>query len=149
MKVKEFMPKASKRLATVAPEMEIHEAAKQLAEPGTDLVVVTGADGKMVGVLTDTDIVTWVAKNEPGEPGKVTVGTLMSTEIFSCTVDQLFGGVIDQALKRRRKHFPVLDDEGAPIGVVYIADALIALHKEDQLSPEAVTAFIYGRGWLG
>ncbi len=148
MKVKDFIPKAAVRLATVTPDMEIHEVAKILAEPGIDLVVVTGEDGKMVGVLTDTDIVTWVARNEPGNSGSVTAQSLMSTEIFSCTAEEAFGAVIDDAVRRRRKHFPILNELSQPIGVVYVSDALIALHKEDQLSPDVVMSYIHKRGYM-
>jgi CBS domain-containing protein len=148
MKVKDFIREASERLATVTPELGIREVAEKLAEPGIDLVVVTDGDGKMVGVVTDTDIVTWVAGNEPGGSGAVTAETLMSTNVFSCTAEQAFGAVVDNAVKRGHKHFPVLDENGQPIGVVYVSDALIALHKQDLLSPEAVMAYIHRRGYL-
>lgn len=149
MKVQDFMPKASERLATVTPEMPIRSVAELLAEAGTDLVVVVDDTGKMVGVVTDTDIVSWVAGKTEGEEWTATARTLMSTDVFSCTADQVFGTVVNDAVSRRYKHFPVLDDNGAPIGVVYVNDALVALHKEDQLSPEAMMAYIYGRGRMG
>lgn len=146
MKVKDFVREASKRLASVTPETGIHAVAEKLADPSIDLVVVTGADGKMVGVVTDTDIVKWVARAKPGESWDATAETLMSRDVFSCSPEQVFSSVVDQALTRHRKHFPMLDDNGAPIGVVYVSDALVVLHKEDQLSEEAVMAYIHGRG---
>lgn len=144
MKVKDFAREAAKRLASVAPETGIREVAEKLAGPGVDLVVVTGDDGKMVGVVTDTDIVRWVAK--AGGSEDATAGSLMSRDVFFCTPDQVFSTVVDQALDRRHKHFPMLNDNGEPIGVVYVSDALVVLHKEDQLSEEAVMAYIHQRG---
>lgn len=146
MKVQEFVQKASERLASVTPDMGIHEVAEKLAEPLIDLVVVTDEGGKLVGVVTDTDIVNWVAKAKPGEPWDATAKSLMSTDVFSCTPDQVFGTVVDEAVKRKRKHFPIVNESREPIGVVYVSDALIILHKEDHLSSDAVMAYIHQRG---
>ncbi len=146
MKVKDFVPQAAKRLVTATPELEIHAVAELLAESGTDLVVVVDEAGKMVGVVTDTDIVSWVAGKKEGEPWNATAGSLMSTTIFSCTPDQVFGSVVNDAVSRRYKHFPIVDGEMKPVGVVYVSDALIALHKDDQLSTDAMMAYIHQRG---
>lgn len=149
MQVKDFVAQASKRLATVTPDMDIHAVAELLAASGTDLVVVVDEAGKMVGVVTDTDIVSWVAGKKEGEDWSATASSLMSTGVFSCTQDQAFGSVVNDAVSRRFKHFPILSENGEPIGIVYVSDALVALHKEDQLSEDAVMAYIHGRGRMG
>ncbi len=147
MKVRDFMEQAAKRLAVVEPDLDVHGVAGLLAKPGIDLVVVTGKDGEMLGVVTDSDIVSWVADEGAGAAPAATAGELMSTKIFSCTAGEVFGSVIERAVNRGHKHFPVLDDRRRPIGVVYVSDALIALHRENQLSPDTLVEYIHGAGY--
>jgi signal-transduction protein with cAMP-binding, CBS, and nucleotidyltransferase domain len=147
MKVGDFRDQAGKRLAVVEPEWDVHRVAALLAKPGIDLVIVTGKDGEMLGVVTDSDIVSWVANSKPGGASAATAEALMSRSVFSCTVEQVFGTVVEEAVNRGRKHFPVLDKGRRPIGVVYVSDALMALHKESQLSPDTLVEYIHGRGY--
>jgi signal-transduction protein with cAMP-binding, CBS, and nucleotidyltransferase domain len=145
MKVADFTDQAGKRLVTVGPEQGVRAIAHELDQPGIDLVVVVGTDGKMLGVVTDSDIVSWAAGNEPA--GDTTAAALMSKDVYSCTAGQVLNVVVGQAVNRRLKHFPILDDGGRPLGVVYVSDALIALHKDDQLSPETLLEYVHGGGY--
>lgn len=146
MKVADFVGEASKRLVVVAPETGLRGVAERLAEPGVDLVVVVGANGKMLGVVTDSDIVDWVAKSSVGK-ADATAGVLMSKTVYSCTAGEVFGTVVSEAVSRKLKHFPILSDDNQPIGVIYVSDALITLHKEDQLSTESILEFVHGAGY--
>jgi CBS domain-containing protein len=147
MKVGDFMDQAGKRLAVVEPELDVHGVAALLAKPGIDLVVVTGENGEMLGVVTDSDIVSWVADAKADGTLAATAEELMSTKVFSCTTGEIFGSVVERAVNRGHKHFPILDDRRRPIGVVYVSDALIALHKENLLSPDMLVEYIHGRGY--
>ena len=146
MKVEDFVEQASKRLEVVDPGLDIRGVAEKLDQPGIDLVVVAGTDGKMQGVVTDSDIVGWVA-GESGSGNDATAESLMSREVFACTADEVLGSVVSKAVDRGRKHFPILTSDGKALGVVYVADALIALHKEDQLSADALLQYVHGGGY--
>lgn len=146
MKVADFVGEASKRLVVVSPEAGVRAVAGKLAEPGVDLVVVVGADGKMLGVVTDSDIVAWVAERRVGE-ADATAEALMSRTVYSCRANEVLGTVVSEAVGRKLKHFPILSSGDKPIGVVYVSDALITLHKEDQLSTESLLEFVHGGGY--
>jgi signal-transduction protein with cAMP-binding, CBS, and nucleotidyltransferase domain len=146
MKVADFVGEASKRLVVVAPETGLRSVAERLAEPGVDLVVVAGANRKMLGVVTDSDIVDWVAKSSVGE-ADTTADALMSKTVYSCTASEVLGTVVAEAVGRKLKHFPILNEDNQPIGVIYVSGALIALHKEDQLSTESLLEFVHGAGY--
>jgi signal-transduction protein with cAMP-binding, CBS, and nucleotidyltransferase domain len=146
MKVEDFVEQASKRLEVVDPALGIRGVAAKLDQPGIDLVVVAGSDGKMQGVVTDSDIVGWVA-GMAAAGADATAESLMSREVFACTADEVLGSVVSKAVDRGRKHFPILTADGKALGVVYVADALIALHKEDQLSPDALLQYVHGGGY--
>lgn len=57
MHVKQMLPRARERLATIGVNAPVIEAADLMARPHTDLVVVCDEEGSMVGVVTKTDIV--------------------------------------------------------------------------------------------
>ena len=144
MKVEDFVEQASKRLQVVDPGLDVRGVAAKLDQPGIDLVVVAGGDGKMQGVVTDSDIVGWVA----GRAGAgATAESLMTREVFACTADEVLGSVVSKAVDRGRKHFPILTADGKALGIVYVADALIALHKEDQLSSDTLLQYVHGGGY--
>ena len=146
MRVKDYIPEASKRLVVVAPDVGVHELAAKLAERGIDLVVVV-KDGVMRGVVTDSDIVTWAAGLEDGVTISGNAASLMSTNVFSCQPERSLADVVKDAASRGLKHFPIVNEKGEPLGVIYVAAALIRLEKENQLSAEWLLAYIRGAGY--
>lgn len=144
MLVSDYVSEASKRLVVVEPDLDVREVAERLSQPGIDLVVV--ADVKsVVGVVTDNDIVAWAATDHLAEPS-ATAGSLMTRDVFSCHPDQALGSVVKEAAGRGLKHFPIIGDDGAATGIIYVAEALIRLEKEDQLSSESLLEYIRGGG---
>jgi CBS domain-containing protein len=95
------------------------------------LVVVDQRDGRRVpaGILTDRDLVVEViAKGVPLD--SVTVGDVMSFELVTAREEDS----IDDALRRMRtkgvRRMPVVDAEGALIGVLSLDDLLEVLAEE-------------------
>ncbi len=147
MQVRDHLAEASKRLVTVTADLNVREAAAHLADPGIDLLTVVDDDGVMAGIVTDSDIVKWVASRQsPLDTLDVTVGDLMTKVVFSCRPDQSLASVVGRAADRGLKHFPIVDEGNKPIGVVYIQRALLALDKENQLSAQHLLDYIGGAG---
>ena len=57
MFAEQMLPRARERLATIGGAAPVKDAAELMSKPHTDIVVVCGEDGGMVGVVTKTDIV--------------------------------------------------------------------------------------------
>jgi CBS domain-containing protein len=64
-----MLPRARERPVTINGSAPVKDAAALMAKPHTDLVVVCGQDGKMVGVLTKTDIVGQITRCMAARPG--------------------------------------------------------------------------------
>ena len=144
MLVSDYVAEASERLVVVEPDLGVREVAERLSQPGIDLVVV--ADSKsVVGVVTDNDIVAWAATDQSTE-SVANAESLMTRDVFSCRPDQALGSVVKEAAGRGLKHFPIIGDDGAAMGIIYVAEALIRLEKEDQLSSESLLEYIRGGG---
>jgi CBS domain-containing protein len=54
----------SSPLISIAVETSIGDAAKKMIENGIKRLAVTGGDGTFVGLITMTDLVRWVARQE-------------------------------------------------------------------------------------
>lgn len=52
MLAEQMLPRARERLVMISGSDPVKDAAALMANPHTDIVVVCGSDGRMVGVLT-------------------------------------------------------------------------------------------------
>ena len=143
MLVRDYLPTASKRLIVLSMEATIRDAARELAQPGIDLIVVADAKGKLAGVVTDSDVVGWVAKH-PNVVADSSVQTLMSTKVTTCKVEQTLADVAEMAQKKGLKHLPIVDDSGKAIGVIYVREALMALLHEADLNEQWLKLYLSG-----
>lgn len=117
MKVAEVM---SKDVQTLTKEDSALKAAQTLAECGIGFVPVT-ADDRIIGVITDRDIVARVIA--PGSnPAEVSLSTIASNEPKYCYSDEDCEHVarnMDQLLVRR---LPVVDRNKRLVGIVSLED---------------------------
>jgi CBS domain-containing protein len=87
MLAKQMLPRARERLVTISGAAPVKDAAALMAKPHTDLVVVCGQDGGMVGVLTKTDIVGQITRRI-GSGCIARVDTIMTQDVASCRPDE-------------------------------------------------------------
>ena len=122
-----------RKLMTVRPRTvkvgdTIVEAAKAMR--GEDSGIVPIVDGsRLVGVLTDRDIVTRVIAAEK-DPGTVKVEDIASEKLVTIDPDQ----DMDEALRLMAQHqvrrLPVVEEDGTLIGIVARGD-LVRLARTD------------------
>lgn len=85
-------------------------------------------DGKLVGIVTDRDIV--VRSVAEGRDASSPVGEAMTTEIFSVRPDDFVFEAIRLMGDKQVRRVPVVDENGRLTGIIAIAD--IALETEDE-----------------
>lgn len=106
---------------TVGLDADLGQAVRQMLDKGVGAVLVTAADGRLVGILTERDFLAKVA-GEPGfaalpaarfmTPNPETVGPADTLAFALGKMDA--GGY---------RHLPVVDG-GKPVGVVSVRDIL-------------------------
>ena len=128
MRVAEVM---SRGVDPVARDATVQEAATQMAEFDIGAVFV-GDESQLVGVLTDRDILLRVVV-EGKNPAEVTVGDVMSNELFTCKEDDTVETAIATMRERQIRRMPVLDREGATVGVVALSDLAKGFAGPEQL----------------
>ena len=108
---------------TCAPTESIATAARRMAESNVGFLPVIGAQGDLVGVLTDRDVCLSIA-HEHRAPINVPVGDIMTRQAFSC-LDTDDAHVVLAAMKKHHvRRVPIVDRSRHVQGVVSIDDLL-------------------------
>lgn len=90
-----------------------------------DLVVVEGHDGPQipVGIVTDRDIVVEVVAKDI-DLGAVSVGDVMSFDLVTVMEDENLFEVIELMRSKGVRRVPVVDKEGALVGILAVDDVI-------------------------
>jgi len=132
MKVSRILQRKDGELATVSPDRPILEVVQELRQRRIGAVLVTDADGGMVGILSERDIVHALAEHG-ADLARLTAGDLMTASVQTCTPDHDVHHVMGQMTEGRFRHVPVIDD-GRLAGVISIGDVVRA--RMDELENE-------------
>jgi CBS domain-containing protein len=107
-------------VVTAQPHRTLAEAAKILADRGIGAVIVTGADGEVLGILSERDIVRAAARggatalNDP-------VSRHMTAKVVTATEDMSVTSVMEDMTEGRFRHVPVVK-RGRLDGLISIGD---------------------------
>ena len=104
---------------TVSPDTLVEEAAQKMLDAEIGSVVVVG-DGQLVGILTNTDFVKIVAERKPKD--RTPVSAYMSDTAVTTTAQVPIAQVAESMIEHGIHHVPVVDDDGAVIGMVTTTD---------------------------
>ncbi|CAN5559934.1 MAG: CBS domain-containing protein [Pyrinomonadaceae bacterium] len=112
---------------TATRDMTLQEVAALMREGDMGAIPVV-EDGKLVGIVTDRDIV--VRSIAEGKDASANIGEAMTSEIFSVKPDDFVFEAIRLMGDKQIRRIPVVDDNGRLAGIIAIAD--IALEMEDE-----------------
>jgi len=117
----------TKTVRTATRDMSLSEAAALMRDGDMGAVPVVD-DGKLVGIVTDRDIV--IRAVAEGKDAATHVGDVMTTELFTVTPDDFVFEAIRLMGDKQIRRVPVIDNNGALVGIIAIAD--VALETEDE-----------------
>ena len=117
MRVRDLM---SKSVVTITPEESAALAARLLSRHELGALPVCAADGTLVGIVTDRDIVTrCVAAGE--EPGRVPVRDIMSPAPCVITPETPISDAARLMAQRQVRRLPVVE-QGHVVGMLSLGD---------------------------
>lgn len=85
-------------------------------------------DGKLVGIVTDRDIV--VRAIADGHDASAPIGDVMTAEVFSVLENDFVFEAIRLMGDKQVRRVPIVNDSGELVGIIAMAD--VALETEDQ-----------------
>jgi CBS domain-containing protein len=126
MKVRDLM---TKQAASCGQETNLAQAVQLMWENGCGFLPVIGEGRNVIGVITDRDIAIALGTRQQ-QASEVRVRDVMPRRLFTCTPDD----DVHTALKTLRsegiRRLPVIDREGALVGVLSIDDVVLTARVE-------------------
>lgn len=103
-------------------------------------------DGKLVGIVTDRDIV--VRSIADGKDAASSVADAMTTDIFSVKPDDFVFEAIRLMGDKQVRRVPVVDNDGNLAGIISIADIALEMEDEREIA-ETLEEISSGAGFWG
>ena len=122
MTVKAILSVKGADVATIAPGASIAAAAARLAERRIGALVVQGADDRVVGIISERDIVFALAERGAGvldEP----VSQIMTRKVVTCSRSDTVAAVMEQMTAGKFRHVPVIE-QNRLVGIISIGDVV-------------------------
>jgi CBS domain-containing protein len=146
MFVEQMLHSARERLVVIDAAATVRQAADLMSKPHVALIVVRGPDGRMVGVVTKTDLVVQMGRCGGGA-FSARVDTIMTRDVLSCRTNDLLHDVWAVIKNRGLLRIPVLDLDGMPIGILYASDALPNLLTEAEDEEKMLRDYVMNVGY--
>ncbi len=105
---------------TTHPEVSIAEAARRLTEKGIGSLVVCEPQGKVVGILSERDIIKGISTHGQAVVG-LPIKSIMTDGTITCAPDDQVKQIMSVMTRQRVRHIPVLVDRKL-VGIVSIGD---------------------------
>jgi CBS domain-containing protein len=131
MKVSEAM---TRDVRVANPEETLQQAAQMMAELDAGVLPV-GENDRLVGMITDRDIV--IRGIAEGKGPKAKVREVMSKEVKYCFEDQNLEDVTQNMADIQVRRMPVVNREKRLVGIISLGD--IATSRADELAGEALS----------
>lgn len=112
----------TRNVCTIHPEASAQEAAQLLYQKRISGAPVVNADGCIIGIITEADIISKVSKEG------LRVADIMSHEVITVGEETDVGEIATLLTERKIKRVPVVRD-GKLIGIVSRADIVHAVAK--------------------
>lgn len=129
-------------VVTIGPEATVAEAAALLSARRIGAVVVTDDGRRVMGILSERDIVRELGARGVGCLTE-TVREAMTARIVTCAPGDGADTVMRKMTEGRFRHMPVVED-GAMVGLISIGDVVKARLDELSMEKEALTGMIMG-----
>jgi CBS domain-containing protein len=139
MTISRILETKGRDVVTIQPHRRVSEAVSLLAERRIGAVVVTGADGQVLGILSERDIVRALASGSQtlDDP----VSRYMTAKVITCTRETLVVDAMEEMTDGRFRHLPVVEN-GRLAGIISIGDVVKHRLAEIQNESAALREYI-------
>ena len=130
-------------VATIAQTAKLVDVVQVLGERRIGALVVSGDGRTIEGIISERDIVR--AASQSGAAAlEASVGSVMSTEVVTCSPGDGVDRLMSLMTERRIRHLPVVDDHQHLIGIISIGDVVKARLTTLEHENRALADYISG-----
>ncbi len=132
MTVKAILSAKGGDVLTIEPTANAAAAAKILAERKIGALVVTGADRRVVGIVSERDLVQELAAHGAASLD-MPLTEVMTRKVMTCSASDTISSVMEQMTTGRFRHVPVVE-QGRLTGIISIGD--VVKHRLQEMERE-------------
>ena len=140
MIVKSIIDAKGGDIITIEPTVNLGAAAKLLAECRIGAVVIVGADHRIVGILSERDIVRAISERGPAALEEQ-IAQVMTRKVATCTYDETIRSIMERMTAGKFRHVPVIE-QGRLVGIVSIGDVVKYRIEEMEQESAALRDYI-------
>ncbi len=140
MKISELLRDRESTIYRIKASDNIASAAVALTDHGVGALLVEDAQGQIVGILSERDIVRGMVPHG-ADLHDVEVSELMTQNLISCAPSDTVHTAMAMMTDRRIRHLPVFDGDEL-VGFVSIGDLVKCRIMEVQAEAEAMREYI-------
>ena len=140
MTVSIILAAKGREVASIEPGATMKSAVALLAEKRIGAGVVLGADHRIVGILSERDIVRAIAERSAAaldEP----VSRSMTRKVSTCTETETIATLMERMTEGKFRHLPVVD-QGRLVGIISIGDVVKHRLQEMERDSAAMRDYI-------
>ena len=132
MTVKAILSAKGGDVITIDPTTNLAAAVKLLAERKIGALVVTGADHRVIGIVSERDIVAELAAHGAASLD-LPLTEVMTRKVVTCNVTDTIASVMEHMTDGKFRHLPVVE-QGRLLGIVSIGD--VVKHRLHEMERE-------------
>ena len=138
--VERVLDSKGRQVFTVGPGATVHEAVEEMAKYGVGAMVVVDAKNKLVGIVSERDLLHKVVLTEK-KSRELKVRDIMSRPRWTITPDQKIDECMALMTENRIRHLPVLQ-KNKLVGLISIGDVVKYLMNEKDFIINQLEAYI-------
>ena len=140
MKVEQILQSKGAEVYAVRPGDSIAEAVGVLNDKNIGAVVVRDPSGKVVGILSERDVVRRLGKHG-ADAMSLRVSDCMTGDVHTCSPESSLDELMSMMTRKRIRHLPVTAG-GRIVGVVSIGDVVKRKIEETEQEAAALKEYI-------
>ena len=127
-------------IISIEPTADLATAAKLLSKHRIGSVVILGVGERLVGILSERDIVRALSEQGAGALA-LPVGQVMTRDVATCGEDDTVASIMERMTAGRFRHMPVVAN-GRLVGLISIGDVVKLRVEEIEAESEAMRDYI-------
>ena len=133
MTVKSILSGKGSNIVSIEPTASLEAAIKKLTEHRIGALLVLGPDHRLIGILSERDIVRVLAE-QGAEVLRKPLANVMTRKVFTCGPTETVGMIMERMTTGKFRHVPVVEQDQV-IGIISIGDVVKhRLHEMEQES---------------
>jgi CBS domain-containing protein len=123
MSLEAILAVKGKEVVSISSTADLGAASKLLKKREIGVLIVVDVDGRVVGILSERDIVHAMAENEDSVLQQLPVSQVMTSKVSICDVNDSVSSVMERMMKGKFRHMPIFEG-GRLAGIVSNRDLL-------------------------